>query len=79
MTFFRITIAAGSSFQTQQPDRQVLRDEALRHFSTEDTPAQFSRNESLSDLSNAEEENDQESDKPRINNGKIIINIRLFF
>ena len=77
--YFRIRIAARSTCQTQQSDPQVSGDDALRHFATEDTPAQFSRNESLSDISNVEEENDQELDKAITNNGKIIMYIGLFF
>ena len=55
--YFRIRITAKSSCEGQQQlESQLSGDEVPTNFATEGTPTQFSRNESLSDLSNVEEE-----------------------
>ena len=68
----RVRIAAGHFGETDGSQNQTPGDETPRHFATEDTPTQFSRNDSLSDLSNFEEENDTnlpEAIKPISNSG----------
>ena len=77
--YFRIRISAKSSREGQQQlENQLLGDEVPTNFATEGTPAQFSRNESLSDLSDVGEEaakNDQVASRDNtINEGELKIN-----
>ena len=52
----RISVGANEFGETELVQTQPSGHETPLHFATEDTPAQFSRNDSLSDLSSAAEE-----------------------